>query len=513
MTQVLERPSAAPSPPAPTWRRLGLPLLVTALHAVLFVVIQPEVPDLEAALARGEAAAHGVGLTYWFQWFGGGSPPAQYSVLSPWLSAWLTAPVVGALATLACTPLADRLLVRTAHRSLGVWVTVATAGCSLWSGRIAFALGAAFALVALVGMRERRPVVAVVGVLGAAASSPVAAAFLAVGLGAAGLTDPKRRRLAWTLGAVALATLGTVAVLFGSPGPATFRLPSVLGIVGCGVLLLLARPHRAVRMVVVATVVAAPVVMLVPNGLGSSLGRLAYIALPVAVAATASVSRRFAVLLVAPAVVAGGLMTVHDVRVATRPAAEPSYYDGLRAELLHVRDLPQYRLEVVQSRSFHTASYALLDRAALATGWETQTLNRYDAVLTSARLDASRYRSWLDDNAVGYLAFDRRSPDRIDREYLLVAHGLGYLRPVWRDATWTLYRVSRPTPIVAAPARLLTATQSTLTFRSPCACTVHVRVRYSEYLDVDRGGTIAPAPDGWTVLSVPAPGTYELAGE
>src|SRR6476659_4311240 len=63
-----------------------LPTLVAAVSAVVFVAVSPPVPDLYAALARESAAAHGVGLTYWFSWFGGAAPPGSYSVLAPELS-------------------------------------------------------------------------------------------------------------------------------------------------------------------------------------------------------------------------------------------------------------------------------------------------------------------------------------------------------------------------------------------------------------------------------------------
>src|SRR5258708_31234984 len=94
------RPSSRP----PVRRRLPSYLYPTAaatIGAIAFLVVHPQVGDLWAARARQSAAAHGVGLTYWFSWFGGGSTPGNYSVLIPFVSTLLGAALLGALATAA----------------------------------------------------------------------------------------------------------------------------------------------------------------------------------------------------------------------------------------------------------------------------------------------------------------------------------------------------------------------------------------------------------------------------
>src|SRR4051794_37290896 len=70
----------------PTMLPWLLPTLAAAADVIVFVAVSPPVPDLYAALARESAAAHGVGLTYWFAWFGGAATPGSYSVLAPQLS-------------------------------------------------------------------------------------------------------------------------------------------------------------------------------------------------------------------------------------------------------------------------------------------------------------------------------------------------------------------------------------------------------------------------------------------
>ena len=494
-----------------------LPLLVSIVAAAAFVAVRPGVPDLEAALARASAAAHGVGLTYWFQWFSGASAPGQYSIITPWLSAQLSAPLLGALGTVAVTPLLHRALRDTPHALAGTWAGTITAGASLWSGRIAFAVGAVCAVLALVGVRERRPVRAAIGTLASALSSPVTAAFLVCALVGTAAVDRDRRRLALALLAGDVAVLLTLLAVFGEPGPAIFRPLSALGVAVSTLLMLLARPSRVVTVVAGLTALACPFVLLIPNGLGSNLERMSFICLPAAVLATARVRRTHALLFVTPAIALCVAAAVHDVGVATRAPAADGYYEELTDRLDVLPDLHEYRLEVVQSRSFHTASYVLLDHAALATGWETQTERALDSVLGSPHLDAAQYRAWLDDNAVGYVAFDHRIPDRASPEYRLVAHGLPFLTRVWQDGTWTLYRIAHPQPIVAAPSRLVAATQAQLRISVPCACRVPIRVHWSSYLEMDGAShgvqaRLAPDGHGWTVADVPRPGTYVLGG-
>ena len=140
---------------------------MTAISAVVFVIVQPNVSDLQAALARESAADHGVGLSYWFQWFGGGSTPGNYSIIVPYLSSLVSAAVLGAVATVASIPLVHRALSGTRYRTPAVWLATFLLGMNLWSGRVPFALGCAAGLVAIIGAREQRRIMAVAGIVAA----------------------------------------------------------------------------------------------------------------------------------------------------------------------------------------------------------------------------------------------------------------------------------------------------------------------------------------------------------
>jgi hypothetical protein len=511
---------------SPVW-----PMLVSFLSAVAFYVVRPNVGDLQAALARQSAAAHGVGLTYWFQWFGGGAAPGNYSVVVPYLSSLVGAPMVGAIATVAITPLAWRALADTPARLLATWVAAYTVGLNLWSGRIPFALGLLFAVVGLIGVRERRPAVAVAAIVASSLCSPVTGVFLAFGLGAAFLVEQAYRKLIFWVCATCGAVLVFIEVAFGNPGQQTFIFPVALLTSASALVMLFARPALPIRVTLWCTGIAAIVLGIVPNGMGSNFERLPWIILPVAVVATATAPRLRRVLAVLPALALCCNATVFDLVHASNPSASTAYYKSLITQLDQVHGLQNYRVEVIEhDPRIHTAAYALLGHAALAGGYETQEQNTLNAVLADPkRLNSVSYKLWLDNNAVGYVALNNDPDGAGSPEYNLVdASKPGYLDEVDHDAKWTLYRVANPTPIVAAPESLVKATQASLEIRVPCACSFSVRVRYSHFLEAKTlatqkvGSSLPPIStsadirddgSGWTIITTEKAGDYLLRGE
>ncbi len=488
-------------------------LAFTVAAAALFAVARPPVGDFWAAQARQSAALHGVGLQYWFSWFGG-TVPGHYSVLSPFLSRFVDAGVLGAAAT-AVTVALCRLLVRgTPHPTAATWLAAVAASFSLWSGRIPFAAGTALMLVTLLLMRGRRPVLAAGAGAVTALVSPVSAAFLVLGLAGVVLHDPVRRRLAlWTAGGAGACLLG-LGAYFGMPGYEGFRVTHA-ALTGLSLLVLLAaRPPAQLRTVILLSVVACPLLVVVPNGVGSNFERFAWIYLPVAVAALGQARRAVVVLAAAGAVSMGVVGSVHDLYVAAQPMSQPTYYRGLLHELDAIPNLPDYRVEVVPDGT-HIAAYALLNHALLARGYETQSDNKLDSVLMSAGLDATSMRHWLDVNAVGYVVLDRHTLAPGPEDRLVRSGDLPYLHQVWADQHFVLLAVRAPTPLVERPARVADADQASLTVSAPRAGTYGVRIRWSKFLQLARGGSgarLAPDGAGWTVLSVPAPGRYTVTG-
>ena len=531
MTAVAERglqPAGATPPPArrnrlrvPAW--VSLPFAFSVVNGIAFLIVRPGVNDLWAARARADAVSNGVGLTYWFSWFGGGSTPGNYSVLTPYFSAWITAELVGALSAVAISLLAAGALRGTPHAAAANALAALATAINLWSGRVPFLLGCAFALVALIAVVKDKRAVIVVATLLTVLTSPVSAAFLALGVSGAFLAGRSHR----IPSAVAMGTVvvgfGGVAIAFGTPGPQHFSMPQFLECIAGLVLLLFARAPKHLRIVLWLSLLTAILMALIPNGMGSNFARMVWFCLPVAVLAVSGRSTRVALLLTLPVVLSGANLTVSDLRQASQPVADTSYYEPLAHELDSISGMSNYRLEVV-AETAHAAYDALLNHAMLARGWETQEDNHLNRSLRQAALDATTYKVWLDNNSVGYVALPRGKPQTYP-EYALVSSGLlRYLTEVWSSTDWALYRVSDAQPIVAPPQKILDYSQSKMTIRVRCTknpCSFPVRIRFSKYLR----GTLVPGTGnpranatfvddgyGYTTMTTTGAGDYVLHG-
>jgi hypothetical protein len=530
--------AATPHPVLPAGRRRPrvdaravAPLLFAVLNGIAFCLVRPDVNDLWAARARASAVSHGVGLTYWFSWFGGGSTPGNYSVLTPYLCAVIGTEVVGALSAVAVTALVTVLVRRTAHPYLAAWAAAVAAGLNLWSGRVPFLLGGAVGIGALIAVRRGNRSATVGLTLLSILASPVSGAFIVMGLSGTFLTT--RTKAFRPIITYAVITAGialvAVAVVFGAPGPEPFTnglaFEVVLGL-GC---LWLASPADHVRTTILVSGLATVVLWAVPNGLGANFARFVLFCLPVAVAALSSRPARVAGLAVAPLLIAGGVTTVTDLHNAVRPVSSVSYYHALAARLDKVPDLRNYRVEVV-NHGAHAGYDALLDHAMLARGWETQEDTTLNKSLSQDPLDPVTYKVWLDNNAVGYVALPSASVGGFP-EYTLVQNGsASYLHRIWSDDDWVLYRVSDPTPIVGRPASVLAHDQKSMIVQVPCTCTIAVRLRWSKFLaatlqEPDPSGPgwmdvttprvraqVADDGSGWTIVTTAKAGTYVLRG-
>lgn len=492
------------------------PTVVAALNAAAFLLIRPDVNDLWAARARATAARHGVGLTYWFSWFGGGSTPGNYSVLTPYLSAYATAELLGALSAVAIPLLCLPLLRGTYHPALATWVAAYCAGVNLWSGRVPFLFGGALAVGALLCVRRKRTAGAVALSLLSIGGSPVTGAFIAMGLSGLFLSHRDYRRISLiTIVSIAVG-MGAIGIVFGTPGPEPFSATLKVEVV-CGLLFLLcARPVTWLRTTLWLSVIATFVLAEIPNGMGSNFSRFAWYCLPAAVVALSQFRVWMLALMIAPLMVTGTSGTIVDVRNAGAPVSTVAFYTSLAAQLDTIPGLQNYRVEVV-NHGAHAAYDALLGHAALARGWETQEDQALNGALNKHGLDAVTYKVWLDNNAVGYVALPSLTT-HMSPEYRLVATGkLSYLRLIWQTQDWKLYQVQDATRIVPAPASPVQVSQSQLTVEVPCACSVSLRIRYSKYLhaagqESGRAAQLAADTSGWTTLTTPFPGDFVIRG-
>jgi hypothetical protein len=493
-----------------------VPAMVAALNAVAFMLVRPDVNDLWAARARASAVQHGVGLTYWFSWFAGGSTPGNYSVITPYVSAFTTAELLGALSAVAI-PLLCAVLVRgTVHPVAAASVAAYCAGVNLWSGRVPFLFGAAFALGALIALRHKKVLLTILLSVLSILASPVTGAFTAMGLSGLFLSDRGYRRISLiTIVTIGLA-LGIVGVAFGAPGPEPFSAALKVEVVSSLLLLQLARPAIWLRSTIWLSIIATFALAAVPNGMGSNFSRIVWYCLPVAVVALSKFRLWIVSLIILPLVVAGTNQTVQDLHNAGRPISQVSYYKPLAAQLDTISGLDNYRVEVV-NHGAHAAYDALLNHAVLARGWETQEDLTLNGSLQQNNLDDVTYKVWLDNNAVGYVALPSTAVLQYPEYKLLRKSIPSYLKLVWQTDDWQLFRVQDATRIVPSPATLVSVDQSQLTMSVPCACTVNVRVRWSKFLHASDKTTKARAHvtndgSGWTNVIAPAPGTYVLSG-
>ena len=491
-------------------------MVFTALNGALFLLIRPDVNDLWAARARASAARNGVGLTYWFSWFGGGSTPGNYSILTPYVSAYLSAELVCALAAVAVVIACTVAVQSTRHPLAAGWIAAAATVMNLWSGRVPFLLGMAFAVFALVLLMRGRLVLAAVAAILGITSSPVAGAFLLVALMGVFFGTRRVRHTAPIVAVVSVAAIGVIGLLFGAPGPQPFGTTLFVAILVSTVLYLLSGQPTAMRYMLYVMVLANVVLYLIPNGMGSNISRLYWFCLPVAAVALSRRRAWVAATLVTPMLIYGISATLVDLHNAARPTAGKHYYQPLVEQLKRQPGLSNYRLEVV-AQNEHAAYDALLNYAMLARGWETQEDQALNSAVLDKNLDAVTYRVWLENNAVGFVALPT-IPQQTYPEFNLVASGqLDYLDEMWSNADWTLFRVDHPTPVVATPAALLQHGQAKLTIRVPCQCKINIRIRYSKYLNArsdaaNAAGKIVDDGYGWTNLVASAPGTYVLTG-
>jgi hypothetical protein len=252
--------------------------------------------DLSAQVARATFFAEHGATPLDFGWYGGISPYG-YSLLTPPLMSWLgpddAGPrLAGAGALVVSAFCLAALLRRTgAHRPvLGGMLSVACLGGNLVSGRVTYAIGVAFGLIALAALTAdrrswRRPVAATAALL-AAAASPVAALF--VGLAGVALAfaaylprrdSPVRPRVdrGQVADGVVLATAAGVplvatAVLFGAGGWMNLSLLDAVRAGVASLVVALLVPCRPIRIgALLATVgVAAAFAVHTPVGLNAT---------------------------------------------------------------------------------------------------------------------------------------------------------------------------------------------------------------------------------------------------
>ncbi|GAB3985201.1 hypothetical protein V1634_09995 [Plantactinospora veratri] len=542
---------------------------LAAVLAVAFLLAPPLGTDLSAQVARANFFGRHGSAVLDLGWYAGISPYG-YSLFTPPLMHWLGADALGprlagALALLGSAAALALLMVRTGARRplLGATVGAACIAGNLVSGRITYAVGVAFGLLALLALTSTfRPALRL-GAAGiaaalAGAASPVAGLFVVLAgvskegpplIAFGGRRAPAKHLSLDGLVLVAGAGVPVVALglVFGAGGWMNISLVDTVTAAVPSVLVALLVPRREVRVGAVLATLGVLAAFAIRTPVGLNATRLAAMfALPVLVGygtLPAGLVRRWSrrtagaalVAIVALVAVVEPPVSVADLRAAGDPTASRGYFTPLLTELA---GRPPGRIEVVPTANYWEAAY-VPEAAPLARGWLRQADQAHNRLFLDGSVDAESYGHWLRDNGVRYVALAGAEPSWVGRrEAELIRGGLPYLTPVWQHPDWTLYAVTGAPSVVQAlgagavgpgggdppdgvegavpgtpGAELVRATSVELTVDVPAAGETLVRLRWSRWLRVEGGGDACLAPYAdWTVLRVTQPGRYSITG-
>jgi hypothetical protein len=515
----------------PRWARpvVIAGLVGAVLSSVWALWLARDAGDLAAQYAWSSFVRHHPGSAYNLSWYGG-IHPASYSVLSPYLMAWIGVRTTGVLACTGSAALGALLVARSGIRRPllpALWWSAAV-WCNVASGRVTYLLGMVFALSVAVlafkgdGEREPRPWTgAVLGTL-ATLCSPVAGLFIEVLVAALFLVG-RRRHAYWLAPGPALVVAAT-SVLFPFSGVQPFPWYSaVLTVVAAlAVALLAPDAWRTVRAGAWVYAAGVGLCWALPTPIGSNVERLALLAgAAILICAAAAVRERRGPRAVATYVVAAGLAVwtlaqpVADVINAASAGATAADARPLIGELLAL-GAQQERVEVVPLRTHWEAS-GIAPYVNLARGWNRQADVERNPLFYDGTLTATSYRRWLHDWSVGYVVLAATEPDNAGvAERGIVTAGPRWLPLVWQNADWKVYRVAGSDPLASAPATAAYAGPAALTVHLPHAGSVLLRIAWSPWLTIDGIDDDAVpraclARNGsWTELFAPSAGTFTV---
>jgi hypothetical protein len=360
-----------------------------------------------------------------------------------------------------------------------------------------------------------------------ALSSPVAALFLALA-GAAyalgGKAEPNRsialvrhvvrRPVGVALAVAALTPVLALAVAFPEGGTEPFTVGALWPVIAFTLvaLPLLPREAHTLRAGVALYALGSITAFAISTPVGGNVVRLgALCAGPVAALVLWRRRPLALALLALPLLWWQWTAPIDDVRTALGdPTVHASYYTPLLSFLDRQGGSPG-RLEIPFTR-IHWESARVAPRYALARGWERQLDIADDALFYKGTLTPVRYRAWLDQLAVRWVALPDSALDySATQEAALIRGGLPYLHEAWAGGHWRVFAVRDPTPLVGAPARIAALGPDSFTVDVPRPANLRVRMRWTPYWAVASGDACV-APDGdWTELRVRAPGSVRIA--
>jgi hypothetical protein len=507
------------------WRPLTGPLAVAGLLSVVYLITAPLSADHAAQVFRTtlfDEAGPALWNNYWF----GGHYLPTYSLFAPAIGSLIGFRLMGVVAVMGTVALFALIVDRQwgeQARAGAAWFAAA-ATVSLYSGRLTYALGVLLGMAAVFAAQRGSRPVSLVLAASVAPASPVAALFLsccgfAHWINSRLTGNPDRRGL--EIAVASFFTAGLVALLFPGGGDepyvATSFLPAIaLTLVAAALVPARERLVRTGLLVYAAAVVAT---FLLATPMGGNVNRLGVLLvgslfLCVSWGVEARSARRalaYAALLPLLALWQFYPM-VRDLNlVRDEPAVAAEFYEEIEEVLGPRLARNPARVEVLPVAS-HWESARVAPGIPLARGWERQTDRRFNGLFYTDRLDPRRYRRWLRELAVGYVAVPQAELDyAAETEADLIGRGLDFLEEIPSGPDWKLYRVLGATPMVERPARLTGFETDRFTLEVPRAGTYRVRIRATPYWSVERGsGCVGRTEDGWTEVSTSARGEVEV---
>lgn len=529
---------------------VGLPVLLAAILVGAWLLVSPNTPDLAAQAYRSRLLEE-VGFAVWDNnWYGGHHMPG-YSLLYPWVALLLGMRLAGAFAVLVSTWAFERVVLPVygaAARWGALCFALATAG-DLWIGRLTFALGVAFAMLAVLAAMRQRGLLALLAAIACAASSPVAGLLLALA-GVTHVLAERRLRPGLNLALPPLLLVLATQALFPEGGWEPFGAVSLLATLGVTLAFLWALPPEerllrwgaalyllATLLAVIPTpmganaerygvLLAAPMLLCglsrsgwtsahrsgsgeLPGGSGELHGGRSWRRVGRWSAGRSRAVSALALCAMLVWVVWGPV--VQTAGVQGDPSTHASFYAPLRRFLaLHARS--PVRIEVPFTRS-HWEAALLAPYVPLARGWERQLDKRYNEAIEKNPLSPRVYRRWLERNAVSYVALANVPLDGSSiGEAALLRKGVPYLHEVLHTPDWRVFAVTHPTPLASAPGTLVRLGHNSFSVRFSAAGRSLVRVRYTPYWTLAAGaGCVREGAEGWTEVSAVRAGVVRLA--
>lgn len=467
-----------------------------------------------------------VGLTLWNgQWYGG-HYTLGYSVVYPPLASWFGPLAVGLASNVVASAALAALLQRyfgTAGAVAACWFAVGT-GVNLAVGRLPFALGLAFGLLALLAFDNGWRFGGIVAAALTSLASPVAGVFLGIALVGIVIDLWLRRRAGdvvhtKTVVAMTIATVTPVVVtslLFPDPGVFPFRGAAFAGVVAScvGLVLVLPSSARVLRLSAAITAIVSVPLFLVANPLGGNMTRMVvFFVLPILAAAMWSRRRN---LVVAAGIPLALWMVLPGVASADRigdPAADANHYDPV-IDLVAEADGAIGRVEIPFTADHWEVAF-IATEVPIARGWERQVDIDRNELLYEEDLTSTEYRRWIDANAVRWIAMSDAELDQGGRaEAALLDRGLPWLRLVRTTEHWRIWEVVDARPIVEEPGRLVSESAEEIVISVDRPGTVLVRAWYMPYWSAAGDGACVEATaDGLLEVVVTEPGTIRLRPE